>query len=480
MENETQEGLFVIFGVNGDLSRRKLLPSLFKNHAAGKLSDKLLIVGVQRSEGSDESLRADALEALKQAGIAEGDTDSFLDRLRFFCMRSYESQNFQRLKDRLTEIQKKDSIPGNYAFYLSLPPSAFPTAIEGLGEVGLNTSDGWSRIVIEKPFGHDLESAQELNELLHSHFDESQIFRIDHYLGKDTVQNLLIFRFANALIESSWNRERIESVEILVGESLGVGSRADYYDTSGALRDMVQNHLTQLLTMVAMEVPESLTAEAIRHEKLKVLRSIDPIQPQDYVLGQYLGGEVDGETVPGYLEEQDIPKDSKTETFVALRLKVDTWRWAGVPFYQRTGKRLPEKKTQITVRFKEAPKRFFQELKCQKDSPDLLKIVLQPQEGFSFHFDIKVPGSPLCLANVPLAFEYDEFFEDELPDAYQTLLLDIIEGDQTLFVHADWAEESWRVYKPILEGERTICEYSVGSEGPAEAESFSVLPQTSR
>jgi glucose-6-phosphate 1-dehydrogenase len=357
---------------------------------------------------------------------------------------------------------------------MSLPPRAFPPTAAGLGEAGLHRSEGWTRLVVEKPFGKDLATAQELNRLLHEHFQERQIYRIDHYLGKETVQNLLVFRLSNAFIESSWNRERIEAVQITVGEDLGVGTRAEYYDHAGALRDMVQNHLTQLLTLVAMEVPTSFSADAIRNEKIKVLHSLRPLRDENVVRGRYTAGNVRGELVGGYLDEPGVPADSRTETFIAMKMFVDSWRWQGVPFYLRTGKCMPHKTTQIAVRFRAAPVSFFEQYGCTADTHDVLTITLQPNEGFAFYLDIKRPGSPLRLERIPLRFHYDEHFEGTMPDAYQTLLLDVLNGDQTLFVHAEEVEESWRVYTPLIESPPPVVDYAAGTWGPPEAESLAI------
>jgi glucose-6-phosphate 1-dehydrogenase len=309
--------------------------------------------------------------------------------------------------------------------------------------------------------------------MVHQYFTEQQIYRIDHYLGKETVQNLLVFRLANGFIESAWNRERIESVQIMVGETLGVGSRAAYYDHSGALRDMVQNHLAQLLTLVAMEVPSSFEASAIRYEKIKVLRSIAPIDPTCVVRGQYTAGTLGTEACKGYLEEPNIPRDSQTETFMALELNIDTWRWKGVPFYLRTGKRLPRKITQIAIRFREAPVSYFRKLGSNLASANLLIITLQPNEGFSFHFDIKVPGDPFRLERIPLRFHYEDHYSD-IPEGYQTLLLDVLEGDQTLFVYSDEVEESWKLFMPLIEQPPALRKYAAGTWGPPEADRLSI------
>jgi glucose-6-phosphate 1-dehydrogenase len=349
-----------------------------------------------------------------------------------------------------------------------------PKTVKGFGEAGLHKREGgWTRVVLEKPFGRDLASASELSQMVHQYFTEEQIYRIDHYLGKETVQNLLVFRLANGLIESAWNRERIDSVQIMVGETLGVGSRAGYYDHSGALRDMVQNHVAQLLTLVAMEVPSSFDASAIRYEKIKVLRSIAPINPERVVRGQYTAGLCDGEQCKGYLEEANIPRNSQTETFMALELNIDNWRWKGVPFYLRTGKRLPRKVTQIAIRFREAPVSYFKKIGSNLATSDLLIITLQPNEGFSFHFDIKVPGDPFRLERVPLRFHYEDHYPD-LPEGYQTLLLDVLEGDQTLFVYSDEVEESWKLFMPLIEHPPAVRKYTAGTWGPPEADRISI------
>jgi glucose-6-phosphate 1-dehydrogenase len=328
--------------------------------------------------------------------------------------------------------------------------------------------------VLEKPFGRDLASAQALNGLVHEYFTEEQVYRIDHYLGKETVQNLLVFRLANGFIESAWNRERIDSVQITVGETLGVESRAGYYDRSGALRDMMQNHVAQLLTLVAMEAPSSFDADAIRYEKIKVLRSVSRIDPAQVVRGRYTAGELGGEACRGYLEEPGVPAESETETFIAMELAIDNWRWKGVPFYLRTGKRLPRKITQIVIRFREAPASYFRKMGAKdSDTADLLIITLQPDEGFSFHLDIKVPGNPFRLERIPLRFHYGDHYP-EIPEAYQTLLLDVLHGDQTLFVHSDEVEQSWKLFTPLVENPPAVLPYRVGTWGPPEADALAV------
>lgn len=473
--SKTDASLFVIFGGTGDLSRRKLLPAICRLEAEGHLHENVRVLAVGRRPKTDDEFRELARDALGKAGLPDDQVAACTARLHYQQLDHTNADDFRALRKRLEDLGKEYGIPANYAFYMSLPPRAFPLTVKGLGDAGLNDdSEGWSRIVVEKPFGKDLASAHELNELIHEHFSESQIYRIDHYLGKETVQNLLVFRLSNAFIESSWNRDRVDSVQITVGEHLGVGTRAEYYDHSGALRDMVQNHLTQLLTLVAMEVPASFSARAIRNEKIKVLRSIAPIQPEDVVRGQYTAGTVKGEKIPGYLESEGVPADSQTETFVAMKLSIDSWRWQGVPFYLRTGKCMPRKTTQIAVRFRDAPVSFFKQMGCNQDTADVLTITLQPNEGFTFHIDIKKPGAPLRLERIPLHFGYADHFEESMPDGYQTLLLDVLNGDQTLFVHGDEVEESWRVYAPLLENPPPVCDYVAGTWGPPEAEHLAI------
>ena len=359
------------------------------------------------------------------------------------------ADDYRRLGQALDDLGRDHGTPSNVAFTCRCRPRRFRHGV-GLGEAGLQSPRRLDAAGDRKPFGRDLSTAQDLNELIHQYFSEKQIYRIDHYLGKETVQNLLILRLGNGLIESAWNRERIESVQITVAETLGVGTRAGYYDTAGALRDMVQNHLAQLLSLVAMEVPGSFDADAIRYEKIKALRSIVPIRSERVVRGQYAAGTIAGRRVRGYLEEDGIPKASQTETFVALEVFVDSWRWQGVPFFLRTGKCMPKRMTQIAVRFREAPVSFFRRLGCTQDTADILLITLQPDEGFALYFDIKVPGDPFELRRIPLRFSYKERF-DFVPEAYQTLIQDVMEGDQTLFVHASEVEESWRLFMPLIQ-----------------------------
>jgi glucose-6-phosphate 1-dehydrogenase len=466
--------LFVIYGGTGDLSRRKLLPALARLCERGPTRGKCRVVGVSSDTSVTDAVFRDlALRSLVEAGLDKATIDDFVKSVHFQPIGRGTPDDYRTLAGRLESLRTEHGLPENYAFYLALPPTVVPSVVQGLDSVGLSEPKGWSRVVIEKPFGKDLRSAEELNGLLHRHFDEDQIYRIDHYLGKETVQNLLVFRFANAIFEALWNRERVHSVEISVAESLGLGTRAKYYDGSGALRDMVQNHLTQLLTLVAMEVPSSFDAAAIRYEKIKVLKSIAPISCENVVRGQYAGGEIEGELVPGYLEEPGIDASSGTETFVALKLHVNTWRWKGVPFYLRTGKRLKRRVTQIVVRFHDAPVSLFRSAGIQMDTADVLVLTLQPDEGFSLHFDVKAPGSPFSLKRIPLSFRYKDVFES-MPEAYETLLHDVLIGDQTLFVHADEVTESWRLFTPLLENPTKLWPYPSGSWGPKQADELMV------
>ncbi len=462
--------LFIVFGATSDLMRRKLLPALYRfSEQYG--TEKLLMVGVSRQRGlTDAGFRVLAREALAEAGLPQaGQADAWCDAcLSFQPLGEGTAEDYRALAARLKALEKRRHFPGNRIFYLALPPEACVPAIAGLGQAKLNHSPGWTRLVVEKPFGRDPESARNLNQLLHRHFEESQIYRIDHYLGKETVQNLLIFRFANDIFEPLWHRNLVQSVQITVAESNGVGRRSGYYDQTGALRDMVQNHLTQLLTLTAMEVPVTFEPEAIRSEKAKVLKAIAPVRPEDAVYGQYTRGVVDGKDVPGYREETGAPPDSATETFVALKLGIDNWRWQGVPFYLITGKRLPTRFTQIAVTFRCPPVWLFQTMQTSC-SPNVLVFTLQPDEGFDLHFQVKAPGESLDLKTQRLRYRYAEAF-GPLPDAYETLLLDIMAGDQTLFVRADEAEAAWGIYAPLLaEPPSPPLFYPAGSFGPPAA-----------
>ncbi|HEV2420927.1 MAG TPA: glucose-6-phosphate dehydrogenase [Candidatus Acidoferrales bacterium] len=472
MAEEVEPHLFVILGATGDLTGRKLLPSLNGLIARKAVGWKSIILGVGvETDVNDESFRAKCSEDLKNAKIPQDQILQTVSDQRVF----YQSigrgtdKDYQKLAQRIEQIEKDNGLPGNRVFYLALPPKVFPLAIAGLGGAGLNKSNGWTRLVIEKPFGRDLKSAQDLNKVVHESFDESQVYRIDHYLGKETVQNLLVFRFANALFEPQWNRDRIESIEVTVAESLGVEHRAGYYEGAGALRDMIQNHLTQVTTLAGMEVPEAFQADAIRREKVKVLHSVLPIKLSDVVLGQYAAGKIDGRDVPAYRDEPGVAKDSQTETFVALRLNIENWRWHGVPFFLRTGKRLAARSSQIVVNFRRPPVWIFKPFDGNTIQSNSLVIAVQPDEGFDLYFEIKAPGQGIKIQRSDLHFRYSEVFQP-LADAYETLLLDVLQGDATLFVSDDWVEASWKLYTPLLENKPKVVPYAAGSWGPAEAD----------
>lgn len=464
---EIDRQLFVIFGGTGDLARRKLIPALQRLIAENDLQGGCVILGLGSADMDDDQYRKWAQEALLDAGRTPEQLVAWPDDSVFYQRFGRDQAAYGLLRTRIEELEEELDLPGNRAFYLALPPAVFPTAIGGLGDAGLNHSPGWTRLVIEKPFGTDLESARQLNDVVHRHFDESQVYRIDHYLGKETVQNLLTFRFANPMFESSWNRDRVAHVEITVAEDLGIESRAAYYEHSGALRDMVQNHLTQLLALVTMEPPISFDADRIRTEKVKAIEAVAPIKPERVVFGQYDAGTIGDEAVPGYREEEGVAADSRTPTFVGIKLEINTWRWHGVPFYLRTGKRLPKRLTQIAVTYEQPPLCFFhgEEDACGMRS-NVLLITLQPDEGIGLLFDVKAPGEALDLHTQTLEFRYHQAYES-LPDAYQTLILDVMEGDQTLFVRADEVEASWRLWDPLLDDRPEPYRYLAGTWGPA-------------
>ena len=458
--------LFVILGATGDLTSRKLVPalhSLVTRRAAGTV-----VLGAATSRLDDESFRTELVDGMAATGVDAADAADWC-RTHVHYEPIARDGDYDGLRRRIERLEAQYGLPGNRVFYLALPPQVFPVAIERLGAAGLASSDGWVRLVVEKPFGHDRESARHLNEVTHHHFAEDQVYRIDHYLGKETVQNLLVFRFTNPIFEASWNRDRIERVEITVAESLDVGGRGGYYDGAGAVRDMVQSHLAQILTLVAMEAPADVDAEHIRDEKVKVLQSIGRIDPADVVLGQYTEGEVDGEPVVAYRTLAGVADDSTTPTYAAMRLQIRNWRWQGVPFYLRTGKALDRRVTQVAVTFRKPPVCYFHDGggECGEHG-DLLLLTLQPDEGFALVIDVKEPGDDTTLRPISLRFSYSEAFGD-IPEAYETLLADVIEGDQTLFVRGDEVEESWRLFTPVVEAGLPAHPYAAGSWGPEQA-----------
>ncbi len=473
-EGTPGRALFVIFGASGDLSRRKILPALFQLHTQGMTPAGCVILGLSRKpEFDDAAFRAIGRDAIGEAIAPAAEVVGWVEASFFGqTLGAGTAAEYTALRARIETLAAAHGPFAERVFYVALPPESFPAAITGLGEAGLSEPADSVRLVIEKPFGHDLPSSRALSETVHHFFTEDQVYRIDHYLGKETVQNMMVFRFANAMFETLWNRNHIESVQITVSEDLGVEGRAEYYEHAGAMRDMVQSHLTQLLALVVMEVPGSMDAASIRAEKIKALRAIAPVTPADAVLGQYYAGRIGDRDVPGYREEPGVAPNSRTETFAAIQLRIDNWRWQGVPFFLRTGKRLNRRVTEIEVKFRRAPVWMFRSMHQDSLHRNTLVMTLQPNEGFSLYFDVKEPGEPFRIKRLPLHFDYAEAFS-AIPEAYQTLLLDVLRGDQTLFVHADEVEVAWSLFTPLLDGAVGTLPYPAGSEGPVEAAKFS-------
>jgi glucose-6-phosphate 1-dehydrogenase len=474
----------VIFGASGDLARRKLIPALYNLLECGRQMkpNDFAVLGFARRPIALEKFRESARDGVARFSrleISEQCWNEFAARLDYLSGLD-RPDGFTRLKQKLEEIEARRGLPPNRIYYLSVPPEAVPECLERLDGAGLIAKPGasnFTRVVLEKPIGHDLESALEVNRTVHRYFEESQVFRIDHYLGKETVQNLLVLRFANTIFERMWGARNVDHVQITVAEGEGLGSRAMYYEPSGALRDMVQNHMLQLLTLIAMDPPVSLAADAIRAAKLDVLRALRPIAAGEVartvVRARYASGTVEGAEVPGYLQEKDIPPTSHTETFVALKVFVDNWRWSGVPFYLRTGKRLHSRESMIHVQFKDVPRILFN--RGNALPPNALTIRIQPDEGFSFEVLAKQPGLDLSIKPVRMNLRYASEFTGPSPDAYERLLLDVMEGDHTLFVSAQFVEKSWEFVQSILSqwNEDTaipLYDYPAGSYGPQAAD----------
>ena len=489
-ENPLVEGLerlpvppttLVIFGATGDLSRRKLLPALYNLAHEGALPGRFHLIGVSRSELSDDDFRQQAIDSIREFSRREPDEpvlEKLLEEVRYVSGTFDQPELFGKLDAALKQFDEGAGLALNRAFYLSTAPSFFPVIVEQLAEAGLNRIEGAeARVIVEKPIGTNLGEAQELNRRMLAVLAEHQIFRIDHYLGKETVQNVLAFRFANGMFEPVWNRNYVDHVQITAAEDIGVGSRAGYYDTSGALRDLVQNHMLQLLTLLCMEPPVNFNADEIRDEKVKVLNAIKIARGEQVlestVRGRYTAGVVGGEEAKGYLDEPDVPADSRTETFVALRLDVDNWRWAGVPMYLRTGKRLSRKVTEIAVMLKPVPHLGFDESGSLGVRPNALVLTLQPNEGVSLQLGAKIPGTRMKIRPVNMEFQYGTTFLSQSPEAYERLIMDAMRGDATLFTRDDEVEAQWRIIDPILEAwadlDPPVAEYAAGSQGPEEA-----------
>jgi glucose-6-phosphate 1-dehydrogenase len=477
----------VIFGATGDLTGRRLAPALYNLGRDGLLPPNFACVGFARRTKSAQEFREELKQDIKTFSRTKPIDDSFWnnfsEQIFYHCSEFDSDEGYQSLAAFLNQLDNRYGTRGNRVFYLSVQPKYFPIIIEKLYRANLiydshKVTDRWSRVIIEKPFGRDTPSADRLQADIAKYLDESQIYRIDHYLGKETVQNILVFRFANSIFEALWNYKHIDHIQITVAEDIGIGTRGHFFEDEGLLRDVVQNHMMQLLSLVAMEPPVSLSANAIRDEKVKVLQSIRPLSAQDFqdhvVIGQYGEGFINGEKVPSYREEKDVSPHSKIETYVALRLFVDNWRWAGVPFYLRAGKRLPKRATEIAIVFKDAPGVLFQQ-DNKKGEPNVLAIRIQPDEGISLKTNCKVPGPSSPILPVKMDFRYGSYFGQAPPEAYERLIWDCILGDNTLFARSDEVEQSWKIFTPLLDDwaahpSKDFPNYTSGSWGPAQAD----------
>jgi glucose-6-phosphate 1-dehydrogenase len=474
----------VIFGAGGDLTKRKLLPALYNLKANNLLPNEFAVIGFSNNKFTSQEFRESQSKDIHEFATSKVDDamwDWFNERLEYVECDFADPAAYKRLAEMIDKVDKRHSTKGNCLFYLAIAPRFFSVAVKQLGDAGLVKEENgrWRRVIIEKPFGRDLESAHALNKEIKSILEEKQIYRIDHYLGKETVQNLLAFRFSNGIFEPTWNSRYIDHVQITAAETVGVEERGGYYDQSGALRDMVPNHVMQLISMVAMEPPYSFEADAVRDEKAKVLHAISPIKPeevlQNAVRGQYGAGTEDGKPAPAYRTEPQVKPDSNTETYAALKLFVDNWRWARVPFYVRTGKRMKRRVTEIAIQFKRAPFTLFRNTAVANTMPNLLLIHVQPDEGISLGFSAKIPGPTMRLGQVDMNFKYSDYFGAAPSTGYETLILDCMIGDPTLFQRDDMVEAGWRIVTPLLDlwnalPAREFPNYPAGSWGPKEAD----------
>ena len=470
--------VLVVFGASGDLTTRKLMPALAELAGERRLPPAFCVVGVARTEMSDDDFRARMLEAVDKPSAA---WESLVSSFRFVAGDYKDKATFEALRDVLDDVARDRGTGGSLVHYLATPPQVFSVIAEGLGSCGLHQpagGDGFVRVVVEKPYGHDLSSAVELDRRMHEVFEESQVYRIDHYLGKETVQNVLALRFANAIFEPVWNRRYVDHVQITVAESVGIGHRGSFYESAGALRDIVQNHVLQVLALTLMEPPATVDAKGIRDEKVKALRAVDVLTvdevASEVVRGQYRSGWVEGEEVVGYRDEEGVAAESRTETFLAMRMRVDNWRWAGVPFYVRTGKRLPKRYTEVAIEFNDVPHLPFGGRETRGLGPNALVLRIQPDEGITLRFGAKVPGQSFRVRSTSMDFSYGAAFLEETPQAYERLLLDAMVGDPTLFIRADEVEQAWRIVAPILDAWKEpsfpLAFYEAGTWGPREAD----------
>lgn len=484
--------ILVIFGASGDLTKRKLIPSLLDLYCQKLLPDRFAVLGVSRSDFSDRAFREQMIESLREFGGEHAGNEelllSFSEILYYQPIDTESRAEYEKMSSRLSSLNTSHGTDGNYIYYLATPPDMYGVIPEHLGahglheQVGIDSTrgrgKGWKRLIVEKPFGFDLESAMALNRKILSIFEEDQVYRIDHYLGKETLQNLLAFRFSNGFFEPLWNHNYIDYVEITAAESLGVGSRGRYYDTSGALRDMLQNHLFHVAGVTAMEPPSIFSADTVRNETVKVFQSFRPMSQGDVgkhvIRGQYTAAKVHGEEVPGYREEPGIPPDSRTETYIAMKLFIDNWRWSGVPFFIRTGKRMPTRVTEVVIHLKRTPHHLFSGQDSCGAGCNKLIIRIQPDEGISLKFGLKMPGAGFQIRDVSMDFHYSELTDTCIPSAYERLLLDCMLGDATLYARADAVEACWKFVTPVIdawsiEGSQKLYGYPAGTWGPKEA-----------